>query len=190
MLEYAGTWSGTYLLRRGLFLPHELDQIIDGDLAREGMRRLRPLRRVAGALSPDPGTDSARVCALESSQYLRNQLLRDADWAGMAHSLEIRVPFVDVTLLRALAPVIGGIRWGAGKAALANAPVEPLPAEVVNRSKTGFGVPTASWMNATVARAEYGFGDQLPVSQGLASRRWARIALAGWPIQSRELRTA
>jgi len=33
---------------------------------------------------------------------MRNQLLRDADWAGMAHSLEIRVPLVDVELLELL----------------------------------------------------------------------------------------
>ena len=73
---------------------------------------------------------------------MRNQLLRDADWAGMAHSLEIRVPLVDFTLLRALAPVIPVLTPGAGKAALANAPTLPLPAEIVTRAKTGFSVPT------------------------------------------------
>ena len=36
---------------------------------------------------------------LESSLYMRNQLLRDTDWASMAHSLEVRVPLVDVELL-------------------------------------------------------------------------------------------
>ena len=36
--------------------------------------------------------DWLAVSALEMSCYMRNQLLRDADWAGMAHSLEIRVP--------------------------------------------------------------------------------------------------
>ena len=82
VLEYASTWSGAYLLRRGLFLPYELDQIMDPDIAREGLRRLRPLHRLAATLTPDPGSDVARVCVLESSHYLRNQLLRDTDWAG------------------------------------------------------------------------------------------------------------
>ena len=36
---------------------------------------------------------------LESSLYMRNQLLRDTDWASMAHSLEVRVPLVDSKLL-------------------------------------------------------------------------------------------
>ena len=43
----------------------------------------------------------SRVAALELSWYMRNQLLRDADWAGMAHSLEIRVPLVDDVALAA-----------------------------------------------------------------------------------------
>ena len=64
---------------------------------------------------PDPGSDVARVCALESAHYMRNQLLRDADWAGMAHGVEIRVPLVDVTLLRSLAPAIDGLGAGAGQ---------------------------------------------------------------------------
>jgi hypothetical protein len=35
---------------------------------------------------------------LETALYLRNQLLRDSDWASMASSLELRVPFVDAWL--------------------------------------------------------------------------------------------
>ncbi|HUU25357.1 MAG TPA: asparagine synthase (glutamine-hydrolyzing) [Methyloceanibacter sp.] len=189
VLEYAGTWPGAYLLRRGLFLPYELGQIMDPDLAREGLRRLKPLRRLATSIAPDPGSDTGRVCALESSHYLRNQLLRDADWAGMAHSIEIRVPLVDITLLRSLAPVIGGLVPGAGKAALAHAPTVPLPAEIMRRGKTGFGVPTAAWMNAIAGAAGLTVSN-LPETKGLASRQWSRVAFAGRPIEPRELRAA
>src|SRR5262249_10756931 len=98
LLEYANRWPGVYLLHRGLFLPHELGEFIDPDLVREGMRRLKPFDRLARSIVPDPGSDIARVSVLESSNYMRHQLLRDADWAGMAHGVEIRVPFVDVTL--------------------------------------------------------------------------------------------
>ena len=35
VLEYSGSWAGTYLLRRGLFLPHELPEVMDaGDRTR------------------------------------------------------------------------------------------------------------------------------------------------------------
>ena len=177
LLEHADSWAGAYLLRRGLFLPHELPQLLGRDLAREGLRRLRPLRRIAASVAPDPGSDSARVCALESAHYMRNQLLRDADWAGMAHGLEIRTPLVDFTLLKGLAPAIHALKPGMGKAALANAPSLPLPADVITRAKTGFGIPTAAWMNAAAAAATPASG-RTPEPKGLVSRRWSRLVLA------------
>ena len=105
MLEHAASWPGAYLLRRGLFLPHELPTLLGDDMAREGLRRLNYAQSIRMQLTPDPGSNVARVGVLEASNYMRNQLLRDADWAGMAHSLEIRVPLVDWQLTKALAPV-------------------------------------------------------------------------------------
>jgi asparagine synthase (glutamine-hydrolysing) len=172
MLEYAGSWEGAYLLRRGLFLPHELPALLDKDFVSDGMRRLKPLVQLSGVLSPDPHSNNGRICVLESGHYMRNQLLRDADWAGMAHSLEIRTPLVDITLLRQLAPVIALLKPGMGKAALAAAPAKPLPREVVSRAKTGFGVPTRAWM-AAAARSVGG----APEPKGLTSRRWSRKVL-------------
>jgi asparagine synthase (glutamine-hydrolysing) len=180
LFEYADSWAGAYLLRRGLFLPHELKEVIDRDVAREGLRRLRPLRRLAGSLSPDPGSDVGRVCVLESAHYMRNQLLRDADWAGMSHGVEIRVPLVDTAMLEALAPAIPNLAPGDGKAALAQAPTIPLPPQIVARAKTGFTVPTGTWMgaavgNATVAVKEPPFG-----AKGLMSRQWSQAVLHGF----------
>ncbi len=173
MLEHAGGWAGAYLLRRGIFLPHELAGVMDPAMAREGLRRLGLARRLNSALQPDPGSDVGRVCALESCNYMRSQLLRDADWAGMAHGLEIRTPLVDIRLLEALAPVIPTLRPGLGKAALAAAPSTPLPAEVTDRAKTGFTVPTGAWM-AAAGQA----GAQASPRKGLASRGWSQLVLA------------
>lgn len=173
MLEYAGSWEGVYLLRRGLFLPHELPTLLDPDFVEEGIRRLEPLTQLSGILSPDPHSNNGRICALESEHYMRNQLLRDADWAGMAHSLEIRTPLVDITLLKRLAPAIATLGPGMGKAALAAAPSIPLPQEIVSRAKTGFGVPTRSWM-AAAARTNR---EDAPEAKGLTSRRWSRKVL-------------
>jgi asparagine synthase (glutamine-hydrolysing) len=102
---------------------------------------------------------------------MKNQLLRDADWAGMAHGVEIRPPLVDIELLRALAPSVATLQPGAGKAALAAAPLQPLPDEIVSRAKTGFFVPTGAWMAEAAAGA---MGVRAPPSKGLASRQWAR----------------
>lgn len=177
-LELASSWAGRYLLRRGLFLPHELTTILDGDLVREGLRRLAPLDRLSASLEPDPGSDAAKVGVLESSHYLRNQLLRDADWAGMAHNVEIRTPLVDTTTLESLAPVIRGLRPGEGKAALANAPSVALPRQIVERDKTGFFVPTGAWMRGLATK--HSAAPRPYPSKGLASRHWARAVLDGF----------
>jgi asparagine synthase (glutamine-hydrolysing) len=176
LLQYTNHWTGTYLVRRGLFLPHELPEIMDRDLLREGLRRLQPLQRLAQSLTPDPRSDVGRVCALESSNYLRNQLLRDADWAGMAHSLEIRVPLVDFTLLGRLAPLLPTMTPSTGKAALAKAPTRALPEEILAKGKTGFTVPTGGWMSA-VARENCDTRQATPQAAGLVSRRWSHTVL-------------
>ncbi len=178
LLEYSGTWAGAYLLRRGLFLPNELPDVMDREIAREGLRRLKPLRRLAASLVPDPKSGMARVCVLESAHYMRNQLLRDADWAGMAHSLEIRVPLVDFALLGSLASSIPAITEGAGKAALAAAPTTPLPNEVVTRAKSGFGVPTGAWLSAFAGEASGSIAAKLE-PKGIVSRRWSQAVLHG-----------
>jgi len=165
LLQYGGSYPGAYLLRRGLMLPGELGGMLDEEVLRIGLRRLRPVARVRGTLTPDPKHPVSRVAALESTNYMRNQLLRDADWAGMAHSLEIRTPLVDFEFLKALAPVTPRLDAGLGKRALAAAPDQPLPPGIVDRPKTGFGVPTGRWL-ADVS-------DTAGLSKGLSSRAWA-----------------
>ena len=176
IFEHAGDWSGCYLLRRGLYLPHELPSLLGEEVTREGLRRLDLARKYKGQLRPDPGCNTARICVLESSNYMRNQLLRDCDWAGMAHSLEVRVPLVDWQFAKALSPSLATLAPEAGKAALALSPSLPLPEIIRLRAKTGFGVPTGNWMtNATGAV-------NLP-TKGHVSRAWLRRVFEGQVTQ-------
>ena len=114
----------------------------------------------------------SRVAALESSFYMRNQLLRDVDWAGMAHSIEVRTPLVDIELLRKLSPVTAGIKGRSGKVALAMAPSKPLPERLIGNSKTGFSIPLSQWLAAG--------GSNPASSRGAASRAWAGKVIAQW----------
>lgn len=148
LLTHAGSWGGAYLLRRAVLLPYEIDGAMDEGLAREGLAKLDIEARIADAIDPDPGSDHGRVTALESANYMRNQLLRDSDWAGMAHGLEIRVPLVDIALLGAMAPHFGAMQGSGGKSILADAPSRPLPSEIVNRAKSGFETPASSWLGS------------------------------------------
>jgi asparagine synthase (glutamine-hydrolysing) len=88
---------------------------------------------------------AVKVSALEGTWYMRNQLLRDADWASMTHSVEVRVPLVDWSLWREVA-TLGLIAPYMGKRALAATPKKALPNAVVERKKTGFTVPMREWM--------------------------------------------
>jgi len=145
-LKYVYSYEGAYLMKRGLFLPEELPALIGSDMAEEGLRRLAVLDLIREAITPDPGTPFARVAALESALFMRNQLLRDIDWASMAHSLEVRVPLVDAFLLREVAPAIFSGSRRDGKAMLARSPQKPLPQPILTRRKTGFTLPIRDWL--------------------------------------------
>lgn len=144
LFEYGGSYSGAYLLRRGLFMPWELPEFLDGELVREGWRELQSLIRLEESIQGIE-TDRLKVAALEMQWYMRNQLLRDSDWAGMAHSLEIRVPFVDIELLRVIGPLLVQEN-PPGKQDMALTPTHPLPDAILNRSKTGFSIPVQEWL--------------------------------------------
>lgn len=176
VLQYGGTWAGAYLLRRGVYMPWELEEVLDPALVREGLRRLAPLSRIAAAIQTGRSLgDFDRVAALETSLYMRNQLLRDADWAGMAHGVEIRVPFVDPFFLAALPPgaVLAGMN---AKDAIAEVPDPPLPDSVRHRRKTGFSTPHGRWLQDAA-----GTPRQPGIDLSAASRAWAlNVWRAGW----------
>src|SRR5262249_2725857 len=90
-----------------------------------------------------PATCYARVAALESCWYLRNQLLRDTDWSSMSHGVEVRTPFVDAALLGRLAPAIASDIPPTKRNLAACARF--LPAEILARPKTGFCTPVQAW---------------------------------------------
>ena len=146
LIQYGGTWAGAWLLRRGIFMPWELAKLLPQAIIEQGMNRLRPLEAIGHMLDAEPRKPFAKVATLESTLYMRNQLLRDADWAGMAHSVEIRVPLVDVRLLRTLAPYLAVSPAVLGKTWLGNSPVPPLSTKLIERDKTGFTTPMRSWM--------------------------------------------
>jgi asparagine synthase (glutamine-hydrolysing) len=143
--------AGLYLVRRGLFMPWELPSLLDVELVREGLSALQPPRFLRADLGADCEDDYATIAALEAANYLRNQLLRDSDWASMAHSLELRTPLVDFSLLRKLAPVLVAPRPPGlpGKRALALTPRPALPDVVIDRPKSGFFLPMGEWLEQT-----------------------------------------
>jgi len=148
LIKYGGTYPGAWFLKRGLFMPWELDDILDQETVRQGLADLDPLGHIQRVLEPQPAAPFARVATLETCLYMRNQLLRDTDWASMAHSIEVRVPLVDPFVLRRLSSRLVQDS-GEGKKYMGQSPKPPLPEEIQQRKKTGFTTPVGSWLHDT-----------------------------------------
>lgn len=91
------------------------------------------------------------ISALELRGYMTNTLLRDTDAMSMAHSLEVRVPLVDVKVVEFALSLPG--KWklngdsnGVAKPLLADALADLLPREIASRPKMGFTLPFEKWM--------------------------------------------
>ncbi|MGH7857447.1 MAG: asparagine synthase-related protein, partial [Candidatus Binatia bacterium] len=197
------SYAGAYLVKRGRFLMSELPEVLGPDIARKGVERLNLIQILERAVTPDPGTPYARVAALESSLYLRNQLLRDMDWASMAHSLEVRSPFLSkrVVELAFSIPASLKIRGRTSKAPLRLLATRYLPASHALLPKRGFHAPIDEWFRGEL-RGPFesdvlGAGDgEIPWIDLSAVRRiwlahqaratdsgatlWALWALAAW----------
>jgi asparagine synthase (glutamine-hydrolysing) len=87
---------------------------------------------------------------LDVETYLPGDLLLKADLASMAHSLELRSPFLDheVVELGLALPDSLKARGREGKVALRRAFADLLPPDIAARGKTGFGVPLGRWFRS------------------------------------------
>ena len=92
----------------------------------------------------------AGLQALDVETYLPGDLLPKADLTSMAHSLELRSPLLDheVIELGLALPASLKVQGRLGKVALRRAFADDLPARVVSRRKTGFGVPLRRWFRS------------------------------------------
>ena len=101
--------------------------------------------------SPLPGDDIINAVSFwELSGYMANTLLRDTDSMSMAHSLEVRVPFLDVEVVRFVLGLPGNWKLNGKrqKPMLQDALGDLLPSEIMNRPKMGFTLPFQYWMQS------------------------------------------
>jgi asparagine synthase (glutamine-hydrolysing) len=98
-------------------------------------------------LGPPPADGIAGLQLLDVQTYLPGDLLLKADIASMAHSLELRSPFLDweVLELGVSLPAELKTKGRRGKEALRRAFAADLPDGIAQRGKSGFGVPLADW---------------------------------------------
>ena len=89
-----------------------------------------------------------RVIDADINTYLPGDLLAKVDITSMAHSLEVRSPFLDQEMLAWAAALPSGLKLRAGETKwLLKQAMRPwLPAQVLTRPKSGFSVPLAGWL--------------------------------------------
>jgi asparagine synthase (glutamine-hydrolysing) len=85
---------------------------------------------------------------LDAINYLPNDILVKVDRATMAFGLEGRIPFLDHRLAEFAwkLPLSMRIRQGQGKWILRQLLYRYVPREIVDRPKSGFGIPLATWL--------------------------------------------
>ena len=144
--EWAQTMAGAWWLQRSVRAPEELASLMGTSNAAEVLQRFSAAARVEAMTGTVADNSRLAVGQIESMTYMRNQLLRDSDWASMDHSVELRTPLVDAHLLRQVAPLLSSFAHFPNKALLAEAPTKALPRAIIDRRKTGFGIPMNRWL--------------------------------------------
>jgi asparagine synthase (glutamine-hydrolysing) len=112
----------------------------------------------------------ARLQDVDLGIYLVDDLLVKTDRASMAHSLELRVPFLDAevaaTALGLATPL--KVRGLAKKRLLRRALAPLLPKQVLRGPKQGFSIPVAAWLRGPLQ----GFARETLAAETLARQGW------------------
>ena len=142
--------AGLYLALRGFFAPEQVRALLDVHSSE--------VRLAAGeCLDALPSTACSREAIatgpafrrLEMRRYLHDQLLRDTDVFSMAHSIEVRVPYLDHIVVGQASGLSSLPARAAGnKPLLTEAAGEPAVFEAARRSKRGFAFPFGKWMRS------------------------------------------
>ena len=156
--------------RRDAYL---LQRALRWDGAANGFERLLP-PEAWSELDRGPWRSAYhQVSHLETSFYLRNQLLRDADIMSAAHAIELRVPFLDRAVMAGAWAQPGHAHvgpMGRRKRLLRRVLQRVAPAAVETGPKRGFTLPWDDWLRGPLAAS---VGDVLA-----DSTRYAKLPLA------------
>jgi asparagine synthase (glutamine-hydrolysing) len=112
----------------------------------QGYRAIEVMQEHAAASPTDDPLSMIQY--LDFKTWLPGDILTKVDRASMAHSLEVRVPLLDHTLVEwasGLPPELK-LKGGEGKYILKKSLEPHLPEDVLYRAKKGFSIPTAAWL--------------------------------------------
>ncbi|MFZ2620942.1 MAG: asparagine synthase (glutamine-hydrolyzing) [Minisyncoccia bacterium] len=92
-------------------------------------------------------SDSTKMQYIDINTWLVGDILAKADKMTMAHSLELRVPFLDVEVAKLASQLPNNFKWRGGvtKYLLRQAFSKVIPESTRNRKKLGFPTPVRDW---------------------------------------------
>ncbi|MBX7148048.1 asparagine synthase (glutamine-hydrolyzing) [bacterium] len=118
-------------------------------LAQTQLAQVGPLNIIAEALKACKSHNVAdQMLYFYQKFYLTDDILVKTDRASMAHSLEVRAPFLDIKLVNFVSqlPYTLKSKGQATKYILKKTVQKFLPSQIVYRPKKGFGIPIARWL--------------------------------------------
>ena len=129
-----------YIGNASVFDKKEAEMLWKGNMSRF---RLDNLYKEAGGLS-----DSAKMQYIDINTWLVGDILAKADKMTMAHSLELRVPFLDTSVASLASKLPDKFKWrnGETKYLLREAFKSVLPESTRKRKKLGFPTPIRDWL--------------------------------------------
>ena len=103
------------------------------------------------ATAPQGGAE--RALWLDQQLYLRDGVLVKVDRMSMAHSVEVRSPFLDANMVGLAADIglLHKISGATGKVVLRSAVADLLPQRTRMQAKRGFGSPVGLWLRGAGA---------------------------------------
>jgi asparagine synthase (glutamine-hydrolysing) len=129
-----------YLYYRAIFTEKQIKQIMPNIFINQNEKIDENYRQIKNILS--------QISYLEMQYYLKNQLLRDSDVFSMAHSIELRVPFVDNVLFENIVPIPDEykIKNNISKFLLKEIIKDKVSENILFQKKQGFVLPIELWM--------------------------------------------
>lgn len=133
--------------------PEEGRELLFSEAFKRELQGYRSHRVFARHLEGKEFDDPLRMVQyLDFKTYLPGDILTKVDRASMAHSLEVRVPFLDHTFVDWVSdlPTASKFSGGNGKIILKESLRPLLPEQVLFRQKMGFGVPINIWFRGSL----------------------------------------
>jgi asparagine synthase (glutamine-hydrolysing) len=188
--------SREYMVKRflqgSLLQPEAAHVFWNGTFSSEEARDLCALplpdsfEKLLGELRDAPAAQDGLSAYLwwDQKYYLPDDILNKVDRMSMAHSLEVRPPFLDhriVEFAAALPPSLK-IKGSRQKLVLRELMGKRLPAKILTRKKTGFDIPAHEWLRGTLRpllleAIETGLAEHSAVFRPAAIREWLRLHL-------------